>query len=177
MNALNPITAVRNIALASCLFLGFGAGAGEVELSPKTKPFSIDSQTRSHIEDKLNKLSPARRASLWASLMDGEVVAMDGQLAVVWASYNENTDEHRLMLTNFGDAAIDEQCRLVYLDQNDKAFPVLSAGPNSTGSTLITALNQPNQGGTDKFVLYDEDDHFLAQLEWDDVRWLVVYYN
>ncbi len=179
MNAIKAINSIRNIALASCLFMGISlnADAGSLNLGPKTKPLNIGSQEQSYIEEKLNQLSPIGRANLWASLMDGEVVEIDGQPAVVWTRYESATGNHYLMMTNLGSALIDEQCNLIYLDENDKAFPELVAQPNETVSVQITALNSPNQGGSDQFALYDADDNFLAVLRWNDVRWMLVYYN
>ncbi len=182
MKATNTI---RNIVLASSLLLGFSVNAEAadskphqsrvIEVSPADGAppvLKLGSRELGYIQGSLNGRSRMKQARMWAALMDGEMVTIDGQLAVVWTRFDTSNADHYLMLTNFGNQPISEQLRLYYLDEMDKDFPQVDAQPGETVSAQIFAYNYT---GTDKFALYDGNGDFLAQMEWG-VRMIFASY-
>ncbi len=181
MKATNTI---RNIVLASSLLMGFSLNAEAadsktyqpeiIQVAPTdgvAPTLKLGSREMSYIQDSLNGRSRMKQASLWASLMDGEMVTIDGQLAVVWTRFDTSNGDHHLMLTNFGNQPISEQLRLYYLDEMDKTFPQVDAQPGETVAVEIFAYNY---SGTDAFALYDGNGDFLANLEWGS-RYIVIF--
>ena len=182
---MNAINIIRTIALTGALFmtgLSLQADAADTAAfkptiidatSKDAKAFYLGTKDPVYIQERLNRLSPEQRARKWATLMDGEVVTIDGQLAVIWTRFNTSNGDHHLMVTNFGTSAISEELALYYLDDMGKDFPVIEVPPGQTGSAQVTVFNYT---GTDEFALYDSNGNFLTQLRWGD-RYIVVYYD
>ena len=175
---MNVINTIRTVALAGSFFMGLSSYASAADYAPQkfdsgteksTLSLKLGSEELGYIRDAFGQSSRNSQASKWAMLVDGEVVTIDGQLAVVWTRHD---GEDYLMVSNLGDLAISEQCRLEYLDGTGKAYVDIAVAP---GTTEAIPVHRDNYGLLN-FALYDENDDFLAQLAWK-FGWMAVVYN
>jgi len=175
---MNITNTIRNIALAGSFLMGFSLNATAADYAPqkldggnvKSAPIlKIGTEELGYIQDAFGQSSRISQANKWATLVDGEVVTIDGQLAVVWTRHD---GDDFLMVSNFGDQAISEQLRLEYLDGTGKAYVDIAVAPGATGAIPV----QRDDYSMRTFALYDSNDDFLAQLEWKIV-WIGVVYN
>lgn len=172
---MNLINSIRTVALASSFFTGFSLNASAADSIPEKFDGSDGKSAWTleigYIQDAFNRSSRNSQANKWAILVDGEVVTIAGQLAVVWT---REGGSDLLMVTNFGDQAISEEIKLEYLDGTGKEFLDILVEPGDTQA--IPVYRSGSQGTSLNFALYDSEDNFLAQLAWR-VQWLVRMYN
>jgi len=175
---MNVINTIRTIALAGSFFMGFASNATAADYAPqkfdggdtKSAPaLKIGTKEIGYLQDAFGQSSRISQANKWATALDGEVVTIDGQLAVVWTRYE---GDDLLMVANFGDQAISEQCRLEYLDGTGKEYVDIAVEPG----TIEAIPHYRNDFSMRTFAIYDSSDDFIAQLAWT-AAWLVARYN
>jgi hypothetical protein len=176
MNTKAPLRWIGLASLFSLIFVAHSAVAAvpsgvlqttssAASLEAAAELTKVEIEDFVYIREQMERRSSSQRALLWAYLVGGEVARIDGQLAVLWTRIDSRTDNHYLMLKNYGKADIVERFTLEYVDGKDMTFPVVEAPAGATESVLITVLNY---SGSDAFDLYDDEGNLVAHLSWQD---------
>jgi hypothetical protein len=146
-------------------------GGSAASLASAAELTQFELEEYGYIKDQLDRLSPMQHAMMWAYLMRGEVAMIDGQLAVLWTRIDPATNNHYLMVKNYGQKEIAERLTLEYADGKDMTFPVVEVQPGEILSRLVTVLNL---SGSRLFDLYDGEGNHLAELGWRDMEALGI---